>query len=134
MGRAVLLAVALCCFVVGNGRAATQGSELTLTDADLLKACTQTDYEWMDFCNDYYRLHLMLLAVRAYAPPRAFQETNCSTSSSREFLWSGQVECRQVACRNWGVSTMDLSTGVECLLYPTKRTCSASKSVSALCH
>jgi hypothetical protein len=53
MGRAVLLAVALCCFVVGNGRAATQGSELTLTDADLLKACTQTDYEWMDFCNDY---------------------------------------------------------------------------------
>ena len=52
MRRAMVIALALFCFVGGrNGEA--RGSEMTMTGADLLKACTLADHGWIGFCNGY---------------------------------------------------------------------------------
>jgi Rap1a immunity proteins len=50
--RAILVAAALSCFAA-TGEAAAQSSEMTLNGAQLLKACTTADHEWIGFCNGY---------------------------------------------------------------------------------
>jgi Rap1a immunity proteins len=52
MPRAILVAAALSYFATA-GEAAVQSSEMTLNGAQLLKACTTADHEWIGFCNGY---------------------------------------------------------------------------------
>jgi len=46
----VALVLVLSCFASTE---LVRSSELTLTGAQLLKACTQEDFEWIGFCNGY---------------------------------------------------------------------------------
>ena len=67
MRRAILIAVASCCFV---GEAAAQSSEMTLTDAQLLKACTTADHEWIGFCNGYMQVAFDATGGRGICAPK----------------------------------------------------------------
>jgi hypothetical protein len=53
MPRAILVAAALSYFAAAGEEAAAQSSEMTLNGAQLLKACTTADHEWIGFCNGY---------------------------------------------------------------------------------
>ena len=49
--RRTILTAALSCFVAAE--AATQSSEMTMSGAQLLKACTIAKPDWVGFCNGY---------------------------------------------------------------------------------
>jgi len=67
MRQAILIAVALSCFVVvGEARS----SEMTLTGADLLKACTVADHEWIGFCNGYIQAAFDATGGKGICAPR----------------------------------------------------------------
>jgi hypothetical protein len=53
MRRAIRVAVVVSCFVAAEEEAAAQSSKMTMSGADLLKACTIADHEWIGFCNGY---------------------------------------------------------------------------------
>jgi Rap1a immunity proteins len=52
MYRAMLVAAIMSFVVLADG-AMAQRSETTLNGAQLLKACTTADQEWIGFCNGY---------------------------------------------------------------------------------
>ena len=69
MRRAILVVAMLCCFVSGE-EAAAQSSEMTMTGADLLKACTKADQDWIGFCNGYLQAAFDATGGQGICPPR----------------------------------------------------------------
>ena len=67
MRRAILIAVALSCFV-STEEAAAQSSEMTFTGAQLVTACTTADHEWIGFCNGYLQAAFDATGGRICAP------------------------------------------------------------------
>ena len=69
MHRAILVAVVMCGFVVGGDREA-RSSEMTMTGADLLKACTIANHEWIGFCNGYLQAAFDATGGKGICAPR----------------------------------------------------------------
>jgi hypothetical protein len=85
MRQAIRIAVALSCLVVvGEARS----SEMTLTGADLLKACTVADHEWIGFCNGYIQAAFDAPGGKGICAPRGV------TTSLGDFAERDQVRCR----------------------------------------
>ena len=73
MRRAILIAVALSCFV-STEEAAAQSSEMTFTGAQLVTACTTADHEWIGFCNGYLQAAFDATGGRICAPQGHHEE------------------------------------------------------------
>jgi hypothetical protein len=69
MTRAILVAAALSYFAAA-GEAAAQSSEMTLNGAQLLKACTIADHEWIGFCNGYIQAAFDAIGGKGICPPK----------------------------------------------------------------
>jgi Rap1a immunity proteins len=69
MPRAILIAAALSCFVA-VGEAAAQSSQMMLKGAQLLKACTTADHEWISFCNGYIQAAFDATGGKGICAPR----------------------------------------------------------------
>ena len=69
MRRAILIAVVLS-FFVNSGKAEAQSSELVLSAAKLLDACTRADYHWIAFCNGYLQAAFDATGGSGICPPR----------------------------------------------------------------
>ena len=69
MVRTALIIVA-CLFITKPTSAMTQGSELTMSGAKLLEACTIAERDWVGFCNGYLQAAFDATGGKGICAPR----------------------------------------------------------------
>ena len=93
--RAILVAVALSCVVAAE--AAAQSSEMTLNGAQLLKACTTADHEWIGFCNGYMQAAFDATGGRGICAPKDITRNQLFDIKARLRLRGGLTDGLTVA-------------------------------------
>jgi hypothetical protein len=66
----IIVSVVVSCFVAAEEEAAAQSSKLTMSGADLLKACTIADHAWIGFCNGYIQAAFDATGSKGICPPK----------------------------------------------------------------